>query len=85
MQVGVSVTKRFLKPGTKKKVYFGQIDLIYNKSNSDFEDRCCHVIYDDNDAEDFSYCEFLDAKEFFKKSTTIGTSYLVDKNNYMYK
>ena len=59
LQVGVFVAKKILKPGTKTRaVYFGHIDLVYNKNNPDFEDHCCHVIYDDKDVEDFSYSEF---------------------------
>ena len=83
--VGAFVVKRFLKPGTKTKaIYFGQIDLVYNKNNPDFEDRCCHAIYDDKDAEDFSYSEFLNAKNFFKKSTVIGVNCHTQLFNYVY-
>ena len=83
--VGAFVAKRFLKPGTKTKaIYFGQIDLVYNKNNPDFEDRCCHAIYDDKDAEDFSYSEFLNAKNFFKKSTVIGVNCHTQLFNYVY-
>ena len=72
LQVGVTMTKRFLKPGTKKTlVYFGVIDLLYDKSNSDFEDCCCHMIYKDDDYEDFSYSEFVTVREFFKHSIVL--------------
>ena len=54
------------------QAYFGKIDLVYDKTDPDFEDRCCHVTYDDDDAEDFSYSEFAKAKEFFEQSTVIG-------------
>ena len=65
-------------------IYFERIDLIYDKSNPDFEDRCCHVIYDDDDAEDFSFSEFLNAKNFFKQSTVIGVNWHTQLFNYVY-
>ena len=38
LYVGVFVVKRFLKSGTKTKaIYFGQVDLMYNKNNLNFE------------------------------------------------
>ena len=66
LQVGVDLIKRFPKPGVKKtSVYFGVVDLVYDKSNPDFENCRCHVTYDDGDDEDFLYSEFTTIKNFF--------------------
>ena len=70
VQVGESVAKLFQKPGMKKKmVYFGEVDLIYDRTDPDV---FCHVRYEDDDEEDFSYMELQKEKRFFQESTIIG-------------
>lgn len=75
VQVGEPVAKLFQKPQMKKKtVYFGVVDVVYDKTKTDFSiDRYCHVTYEDNDAEDFSYTEYKKAVQFYVDHTRIGS------------
>ena len=55
VQVGEVVAKLFQKPEMKKKmVYFGEVDVVYENADPDV---FCHVRYEDDDEEDFSYLE----------------------------
>ena len=53
----------------KKMVYFGEVDVVYEKTDPDVY---CHVRYEDGDQEDLSYTELQKVKRFFQESTVIG-------------
>ena len=70
VQVGEFIAKLFQKSGMKKKmIYFGKVDVVYERKDPDI---FCHVSYEDDDVEDFSYIEFKKAKRLFQESTVIG-------------
>ena len=57
----------------KQKVYFGEIDLVYDQTDQDSSpERYCHVTYEDDDAEDYSYSEYKVTSQFYNQSTIIG-------------
>ena len=58
----------------KKMVYFGEVDVVCENADPDV---FCHVRYEDDDEEDFSYLELQKAKRFFQESTIIGVFFLL--------